>query len=256
MRSIESLGRYIIRFLEEFGKIASLLYSTIKQIFTHPFDIKGILKQMVEVGINSLPVVLITAAFTGMALALQTYTGFARFGAEAMVGFVVAISMTRELGPVLTAIMIAGRVGAAMAAELSTMRVTEQIDALESLATNPVKYLVVPRFLASLIMVPALTVIAAIVGILGGYFIVVVVFGVSPAVYWHWTWVYTEWKDIYFGLIKAFFFGGCVSLLSCYKGFYSAGGAEGVGKATTSAVVFSIIAILISNYFLSALMFA
>jgi phospholipid/cholesterol/gamma-HCH transport system permease protein len=199
--------------------------------------------------------VLITAAFTGMVLGLQTYTGFKRFNAETMVGFAVALSITRELGPVLTGLIVAGRAGAAMAAELGTMRVTEQIDALETLATNPVKYLIVPRFLSGLVSLPSLAVITDIVGILGGYAVTVGLFGVSSTTYWKRTWDYIELEDIYYGLIKACFFGACISLISCYKGFYSEGGAEGVGKATTGAVVLSSMTILVSDYFLSAWMF-
>ncbi|MDI6801337.1 MAG: ABC transporter permease [Thermodesulfovibrionales bacterium] len=255
MKFIEILGKYIIRFTEELGRILILLCSTVKLIFVPPLDMRGILKQIVEIGIKSLPVVLITAVFTGMVMALQTYTGFKRFNAETMVGFAVALSMTRELGPVLTGLIVAGRAGAAMAAELGTMRVTEQIDALETLATNPVKYLIVPRFISGLIVIPFLVVITDIVGILGGYSVTVGLFGTSSATYWRRTWDYIKLEDIYYGLIKACFFGGCIALISCYKGFYSEGGAEGVGKSTTGAVVVSSMTILISDYFLSAWMF-
>jgi phospholipid/cholesterol/gamma-HCH transport system permease protein len=202
-----------------------------------------------------LPVVLITAIFTGMVFALQTYTGFKRFGAEAVVGTVVALSMTRELGPVLTGLIVAGRAGAAMAAELGTMRVTEQIDALETLATNPIKYLIVPRFVSGVLMLPALATIADITGIIGGYFITVGLFETSSIVYWKRTWDYLEMRDIFSGLLKSGFFGASISLISCYKGFYTTGGAEGVGKATTGAVVLSSMTILISDYFLSAWLF-
>lgn len=255
MRFIESLGRYLIVFTEELGSVLLLLSSTIKQIMMPPLEMKNILRQMVEVGIRSLPVVLITAIFTGMVLALQSYTGFKRFGAQSMVASVVALSMTRELGPVLTGLIVAGRAGAAMAAELGTMRVTEQIDALETLATNPVKYLIVPRFLSGLIMLPALAIVSDIIGIIGGYAITVGLFGTSSTSYWKRTWDFLNIEDIYYGLIKACFFGGCIALISCYKGFYSEGGAQGVGKATTGAVVLSSMAILISDYFLSVWLF-
>jgi phospholipid/cholesterol/gamma-HCH transport system permease protein len=255
IRSIELLGRYIIRFTEETGRILLLFCATLRQMVLPPFDANIILRQIIEIGIKSLPVVLITAVFTGMVMALQTYTGFKRFNAETMVGFVVALSMTRELGPVLTGIIVAGRAGAAMAAELGTMRVTEQIDALETLATNPVKYLIAPRFIAALAALPALAAITDIVGILGGYAVTVGVFDISPDTYWKRTWNYIRLSDIYYGLVKACFFGGCIAIISCYKGFYSEGGAEGVGKATTGAVVISSMTILISDYFLSAWMF-
>ncbi|MEW6675748.1 MAG: ABC transporter permease [Nitrospirota bacterium] len=255
LRVIELLGRYIMSFAEELGRILLLLYSTLKQMVLLPFEIRNTFKQMLEVGIRSLPVVLITAIFTGMVFALQTFTGFKRFGAEALVGTVVALSMTRELGPVLTGLIVAGRAGAAMAAELGTMRVTEQIDALETLATNPIKYLVVPRFIAGIFMLPALTIVADIIGIIGGYLITVGLFEVSSTLYWKRTWDYLEVSDIYNGLVKSGFFGASIAIISCYKGFYTRGGAEGVGKATTGAVVLSSMTILVSDYFLSAWLF-
>lgn len=255
MNLIEDLGRIIIRFTEEMGSILLLFCSTLKHLLLPPLDLRNIMRQMLEIGIRSLPVVLITAIFTGMVLALQTYTGFKRFGAEALVGSVVALSMTRELGPVLTALIVAGRAGAAMAAELGTMRVTEQIDALETLATNPIKYLIVPRFISGIFMLPSLVVISDIIGIIGGYLITVGLFGASSTVYWKRTWDYLEMNDIYSGLIKAAFFGASIALISCHRGFYTSGGAEGVGRATTGAVVLSSMTILVSDYFLSAWLF-
>jgi phospholipid/cholesterol/gamma-HCH transport system permease protein len=252
---IEIIGRTIIRFSEALGQIVILFFHLAKQLFHPPFELRSTFRQMLEIGVKSLPVVLITAVFTGMVFALQTYTGFKRFGAEALVGTVVALSMTRELGPVLTGLIVAGRAGAAMAAELGTMRVTEQIDALETLATNPVKYLIVPRFVAGVFMLPALSTIADITGIIGGYFVTVGLFETSSIVYWKRTWDYLEVSDIYNGMIKAGFFGASISLISCYKGFYTSGGAEGVGRATTGAVVLSSMTILISDYFLSAWLF-
>lgn len=252
---IETIGRVLIGFTKETGSVLLLLCDTLKQILLPPFEIRNILRQMYEIGVRSVPVVLITAIFTGMVLALQTYTGFKRFGAEALVGSVVALSMTREMGPVLTGLIVAGRAGAAMAAELGTMRVTEQIDALETLATNPVKYLIVPRFVSGLLMLPALTVVSDMIGILGGYMITVGLFDASPALYWSRTWDYLETADIYNGLVKSCFFGAAISLISCYRGFYTSGGAEGVGRATTGAVVLSFMTILISDYFLSAWLF-
>jgi phospholipid/cholesterol/gamma-HCH transport system permease protein len=255
MNPFAFIGRIIIGFVREFGRVLVLLSNTFLQMIIPPLEIKNTIKQMYEVGVKSIPVVLVTGLFTGMVLALQSYTGFKRFGAEALVGSVVGLSMTREMGPVLTGLIVAGRAGAAMAAELGTMRVTEQIDALETLATNPVRYLIVPRFLAGLMMLPALTVIADIVGIFGGYAITVGMFGASSSQYWNRTWDFLEVDDIFNGLIKACFFGAAIALLSCYRGFYSDGGAEGVGKATTGAVVLSFMTILISDYYLSAWMF-
>lgn len=255
VRAIEFLGTSVKHPLEEAGRIILLLYSTLKWLLRPPFEIKSIVRQMLEIGVKSIPVVMITALFTGMVLALQSYTGFKRFGAEGLVGSVVALSMTRELGPVLTALIVTGRAGAAMAAELGTMRVTEQIDALETLATNPVKYLIVPRFISGLIMLPSLTVIAVLIGIMGGYFVTVVLLGASVNTYMTNTWDYLQMQDMYNGLIKACFFGAALALICCYKGFYTKGGAEGVGKATTGAVVISFMTILISDYFLSAWLF-
>lgn len=255
LKLIELIGRVIIIFSEEAGKILLLLFSAMKQLLRPPLEVRNTFKQMLEIGVRSLPVVLITAIFTGMVFALQTFTGFKRFGAEALVGTVVALSMTRELGPVLTGLIVAGRAGAAMAAELGTMRVTEQIDALETLATNPVKYLIVPRFLAGVLMLPALATVADITGIIGGYFVTVGLFETSSIVYWKRTWDYLEASDILNGLIKSGFFGASIALISCYKGFFTKGGAEGVGKATTGAVVLSSMTILISDYFLSAWLF-
>lgn len=255
MNIVESIGSAIIRFTNQLGSIVLFVWTVLKQMVVPPVDVRIIFRQMMEIGVRSLPVVLITAVFTGMVFALQTYTGFKRFGAESLVGSVVALSMTRELGPVLTSLIVAGRAGAAMAAELGTMRVTEQIDAMETLATNPVKYLVVPRFIAGLTMLPALTIVSDIIGILGGYAVSIGLFKVSSAVYWKRTWNYLEMNDVYSGLIKACFFGMAIAIISCHKGFYTSGGAEGVGKATTGAVVLSSMTILISDYFLSTWLF-
>ena len=232
-----------------------LLWNSILLIFRSPFNLKNIIKQMEEVGINSIPVVLITGAFTGAVLALQSYTGFKRFNAEAFVGTVVALSMTRELGPVLTGLMVSGRVGSAMAAELGTMQVTEQIDALYTLAVNPIKYLIVPRLLAALIMMPVLVIFADIIGIAGGYLVSVRILGSNPHIYMERTWDYLEFNDIYSGLLKACVFGIIIAIISCYQGFYTQGGAEGVGRATTKAVVLSCLLILIFNYIITALLF-
>lgn len=232
-----------------------LFIQTITWIFRPPWEGKEILKQMEEIGIRSFPVVIITAAFTGMVLALQSFTGFKRFGAETMVGTVVALSMTRELGPVLTGLMVSGRVGSAMAAELGTMRVTEQIDALYTLATNPIKYLIVPRFLATLIMLPILVIFADVIGILGGYLVSVRILGTNPTLYLRRTWNFLELNDLYSGIIKAIFFGMILATISCYQGFSTQGGAEGVGRATTKAVVLSSLTILISNYFITVFLF-
>ena len=249
------IGFWVLRFLEESGKVMMLFLKTVAFIFRPPFDIRNLLKQVENVGIKSIPVVLVTGAFTGMVLALQSYTGFKRFNAEAFVGTVVALSMTRELGPVLCGLMVSGRVGSAMAAELGTMQVTEQIDALYTLAINPIKYLVVPRFLASLIVMPILTTFADIIGIMGGYLVSVMLLGSNPTVYIRRTYDYLDLEDVYVGLLKACIFGMIIATIGCYQGMNTRGGAEGVGKATTNAVVIGSLLILIANYFTTALLF-
>ncbi len=254
-RWLEILGHRAVVFIEEAGRMMLLLKQTVGWIVRPPFKFRNILKQMEEVGVNSVPVVLITATFTGMVLALQSYTGFKRFNAENLVGTVVALSMTRELGPVLTGLIVAGRAGAAMAAELGTMRVTEQIDALHTLAVNPIKYLIVPRFIAGMIMLPVLTVLSDMIGVVGGYFVGVKVLGANPTVYIKRSTEFLELNDIYSGLFKASIFGMIIAIVCCYKGFYTEGGAEGVGRATTGAVVVSMMLILISDYFLTAILF-
>jgi phospholipid/cholesterol/gamma-HCH transport system permease protein len=251
---LEKLGTRIFSLLTEMGGVLTFLVQTVRLALTPPFYLGNLLKQMEVIGVDSIPVVLTTALSTGMVLALQSYTGFKRFGAESLIGTVVSLSMTRELGPVLTGLMVAGRAGAAMAAELGTMKVTEQIDALETLATNPIKYLVVPRVLASTFMMFFLTVLGMIIGISGGYFVGVKLLGANPVTYVNQSINNTEVKDIWFGLVKALTFGAVVGLIGCYKGFHAEGGAEGVGKATTGAVVVSCMLILILDYFLSALL--
>ncbi len=249
---LEIIGSRITFYLTEAGKVLMFLAQTVRWITSRPFYLKNLLKQMEQIGVNSVPVVLTTAISTGMVLALQSYTGFKRFGAESLIGAVVSLSMTRELGPVLTGLMLAGRAGAAMAAELGTMKVTEQIDALYTLATNPVKYLVVPRFLASIIMMFFLTSLGMFVGIAGGYVVGVKVLGANPVTYINQSIDNTQVSDIWNGLIKALVFGGVIGIIGCYKGFTTEGGAEGVGKATTGAVVISCMLILVLDYFLSA----
>jgi phospholipid/cholesterol/gamma-HCH transport system permease protein len=251
---LQKLGEQVYAVLTEMGKVLMFLGQTLRWTFSSPFYVKSVLKQMEMIGVNSVPVVMTTAISTGMVLALQSYTGFKRFGAESLIGAVVSLSMTRELGPVLTGLMVAGRAGASMAAELGTMKVTEQIDALTTLATNPMKYLVVPRFVASTVMMFFLTVLGMMIGVTGGYFVGVKVLGTNPVTYYNQSINNTEMTDIWYGLVKALVFGAVVGLIGCYKGFNTEGGAEGVGKATTGAVVISSMLILILDYFLSALL--
>jgi phospholipid/cholesterol/gamma-HCH transport system permease protein len=242
-------------FIRESGRLGLMFAEVLYWLFRRPFKLNYVFRQMEFVGVNSVGVVIITGVFTGMVLALQSSYGFRKFGAEGLVGTTVALSMTRELGPVLTSLMVTGRAGSAMAAELGTMRVTEQIDALLVMALNPIKYLVVPRVLASFLMLPILTVISDFVGILGGYVVAVKMLGINEGAYINKMIKYLDLQDIYNGLIKAAFFGVIMSVISCYKGFYTSGGSEGVGRATTEAVVLSSVTILVSDYVLTSLMF-
>ena len=252
---LATIGRVIILFLVHVGKLATFTASAVSHIVRPPFYPRQIFKAMVEIGYFSLPVVGLTAIFSGMVVALQSYTGFARFSAEGAVATVVALTITRELGPVLAGLMVAGRVGASMAAEIGTMRVTEQIDALTTLSTNPVKYLVAPRLLAGLLMLPLLVVVADIIGIFGGYIVGVYRLGFNPANYLSRTWEFLQFNDVVSGLTKAAVFGFLITLMGCYHGYNSRGGAQGVGQATTNAVVSAAIMILIFNYVITTLYF-
>ena len=237
------------------GLYAMTFSQALWRMFSRPWYPRMLLQQAEEVGVRSLPVVLLTALFTGMVLALQSYIVFHRFAAESLTGLVVSMSVVRELGPVLVGLMIAGRIGAAFAAELGTMRVSEQIDALWTLSTDPVRYLIMPRLLAVTLMMPLLVVIADFIGIYGGYAISVFLLDQNPAVYIENTTQYMQLSDFYSGLVKACFFGMLIGIIGCTEGFNCQGGAAGVGRATTRAVVISCMSILISDYFLTAWMF-
>jgi len=213
-----------------------------------------LMPQLFEVGVQSLPVILITGAFVGMVLAVQAIEQFRAVGLEERMGAVVNISVVRELGPVLAGIMLAGRVGGALTAELGTMKVTEQIDALRAMGVDPIRYLVVPRVLACILLTPVLTLYADMTGSLGGWFISVVQRGVDSGPYWEYTQMTVDNFDLFSGVLKAFFFGGALGLISCFKGFYCRPGAEGVGRACTEAFVASFIAILALDYFLAELL--
>ncbi len=253
--ALDRLGRTVLVGVEEIGKIILLFVSVLTWMFRPPFKLRNIFKQMEFVGVKSIFVVVLTGTFTGMVMALQGYHGFRMFSAESLVGGTVALGMTRELGPVLTSLMVTARAGSAMAAELGTMRVTEQIDALSVMAANPVKHLIVPRVIAGVLMTPLLTVVSDFTGILGGYFVGVHILGINSGIFIKNITRLVDLNDIYNGLAKAACFGLILSLVGCYKGFNTYGGAEGVGRATTEAVVLASIAILISDYFLTAIMF-
>jgi phospholipid/cholesterol/gamma-HCH transport system permease protein len=251
---IRQIGAQTIYFIQEAGHQLILLIRINLWIFRKPYDFRLILQQMVRVGVDSIPVAITTAFFTGMVVALQSgYTLETKMkGISQFLGAVVSLSLVRELGPVLTAMVLAGRMGSAVAAEIGTMQVTEQVDALHTLAANPVKYLAVPRFLAFSFMMPLLTLFADFTGWLGGLFVCTLKF-TSVTVYVDATQQALETGDILGGLIKAVIFGSIIAIVSCRQGFATTNGAEGVGRATTNAVVYSFMSILVSDYFLTAI---
>jgi len=255
MKVVTAFGAMILRVCEEFGRFFVLLGRTMLWAVRPPYDFPEIFKQMVRVGVDSIPVVFLTGLFTGMVIALQTFKGFARFHAESFVGSVVSLSVLRELAPVLAALMVTGRVGSAMAAELGTMRVTEQIDALVAFATEPIQYLIVPRVAAATVMLPLLVVMADAVGIGGGYLVAVDIMGGNPVAYLHNSFQFLQLNDMTSGLIKAACFGLIFSLIGCQKGYYTEGGAEGVGISTTRAVVAGSLSILLADFFLTKILF-
>lgn len=252
---LEWVGRVTLHLLDEVGRFWKVLGATLYWAVRPPFDLREWARQMVRVGVESLPVVGLTAIFTGGVLALQTHTGFARFNAETWVGPVVSLSLTRELAPVLTALMIAGRIASSFAAEIGSMRVTEQIDALTVMATQPVQYLIVPRVAAGTLMLPPLVAFADILGIGGGYVVSVELLQANPVVYWERTFQFLDLNDVFSGLIKAGVFGLILAVTGCQKGFFTTGGAEGVGRSTTTAVVMSSLVILLSDFFLTKILF-
>jgi len=252
MNSMDAYSPFRIFFVQV-GEVALLTIQTLKRIFTFRWEKNNLIKQLEFVGVSSLPVVALTAAFGGLVFGLQTYVGFHRYigaGSEAYGGPIITLGLVKELIPILVGLMVAGRVGSAMAAEIGTMKITEQIDALYSLGANPVQYLVVPRTLACIFMMPLLTLYGDIIGILGGYAYNVAM-GVNRHVYLRNTLLYMEIWDLISGLIKAVVFGGYIAIIGCWQGMKTEGGAEGVGKSTTTTVVIASIGILILNFFFS-----
>lgn len=252
----EAIGGTIMRLFQTAGSLFLFIARAVVSCFMPPVFIRLIGRQFVDIGYYSLPVVGMTALFTGMVLALQSYTGFTRFNAEGAIAGVVVLSVTRELAPVLAGLMVAGRVGASMAAEIGTMRVTEQIDALTTLSVNPFKYLIAPRLIAGTLMLPVLVFIGDIIGVFGGYVVSIYNLGFSPGSYLTQTWDVLEQMDVISGLVKAAAFGFIVAIMGCYHGYNSKRGAQGVGAATTYAVVSSSILILIFNYILTQVFFS
>jgi phospholipid/cholesterol/gamma-HCH transport system permease protein len=255
MNFLALIGHALLEFFATTGRMAWFTGVAVSHVVRRPIYIRQIGRQIIDIGYYSLPVVGLTALFTGMVLALQSHSGFARFDAESAIPTVVVLSITRELGPVMAGLMVAGRIGAAIAAELGTMRVTEQIDALTTLSTNPQKYLIVPRLVAGTFVLPILVLVADIIGVFGGFLVCVYRLQFNPSNYISQTWRYIETRDVTSGLWKAAAFGFIITLMGCYNGFNSKGGAQGVGAATTNAVVAASILILVTNYLLTGIFF-
>ena len=256
MNPFQPIGRAVLALLAEIGRVVLFIKEALLQGLSPTYYGRQILEQMWRIGYNSLPVVGLTAFFTGGALALQIYLGSSRFNAEGLVASIVALGITRELGPVLAGLMVAGRVGASVAAELGTMRVTEQIDALVTLSTNPFKYLVGPRLVAAVVTLPILVAIGDTIGIMGGYIVGTRSLGFNSYAYIKNTADFLHTDDVTWGLIKAAVFGFIIAIMGCYHGFNSKGGAQGVGRATTNAVVSAAILILAANFALTSLLFS
>ena len=253
---LAALGRAALGICRTTGSVAVFAAEGVSHIVRPPLYGRMFTRAFIEFAYFSLPVVALTAIFSGMVIALQSFTGFSRFNAESAVASIVVLSVVRELGPVLAGLMVAGRVGAAMAAELGTMRVTDQIDALGTLSTNPMKYLVAPRLLAGTLALPLLVVVADILGVAGGYLVATVKIGLNPHAYLNNTFNFMTTGDVVSGLAKAAVFGFLIALMGCFHGYRSRGGAEGVGAATTSAVVMASILILAGDYVMTELFFA
>ena len=256
MTAVAAIGAQVLALLALVGRVAIYAGHSVSHLVRPPFYLREFLQQVVSIGFLSLPVVGLTALFTGGALALQIYAGGARFNAESVVPSIVAIGMVRELGPVLGGLMVAGRVSASIAAEIGTMKVTEQIDALVTLSTHPMKYLTVPRVLAAVLTLPVLVGIGDVIGIMGGFFVGISRLDFNAAAYMTNTIDFLEPWDVLSGLVKAAVFGFIVAVMGCYHGMNSGRGAQGVGRATTNAVVSSSILILASNYVLTEVFFS
>ncbi len=250
------IGRAVLAALRVVGEVSLFAIEALSHLLRPPFFWRQFTRHFVEVAYFSLPVVALTALFTGMVLALQSYVGFARFNAESAIASVVVLSVTRELGPVLAGLMVAGRIGAAMAAEIGTMRVTDQVDALTTLSTDPMKYLVAPRLVAATLAMPLLVVVADVLGVMGGYLIGTLKLGFVAETYIVNSWSVLEPMDVISGLVKAAVFGFVIALMGCWCGYASKGGAQGVGQATTRAVVSASILILALDYALTAAFFS
>jgi len=254
-RALKVLAAPLIARIEDVGRMVLMFLGALAWLFRPPFRTMNFVHALHFVGVGSLFIVLLTGTFTGAVLALQAQHAFHMFNAESMVGGTVALSLARELGPVLTALMVTARVGSAMATELGTMRVTEQIDALEALAVNPVQYLVTPRLLATTVMMPLLNAAFVFVGMIGAWVVSTVILNGDPGFFMNKVITWSEAADLINGMVKALVFGTIVATVSCYRGFHAGGGARGVGLATTQAVVTSSILIFVGDYFLTLAMY-
>jgi phospholipid/cholesterol/gamma-HCH transport system permease protein len=253
---IERIGRNTNNALASFGDFCLFAFRTLGWLFNGGLKWKNLrllLPQMYEVGVRSVPVVAVTGAFIGMVMAIETYTQFKSIGQEDRLGSVIILSVVKQIGPVLASVMLAGRIGGALTAELGTMNVTEQLDALRVMGADPIRFLVVPRFIACLILTPMLTVYSDITGIAGGWFIAVKFLGIPSGPFWHYAQLGVEMWQVNEGIIKSFFFGAAIALISCYKGFTCGAGASGVGRACTESFVASFVCIIIMNFFFAQL---
>ncbi len=247
---VADLGEVVLNWVATLGDVAMFSFKTLAWMFRRLPRKATLLPAFYQIGVLSLPVVALTGAFIGMVLAVQSYSQFRMLHLETRLGAIINMSLVRELGPVLAATMLAGRVGSSMAAELGTMRVTEQIDALTSMGANPIHYLVVPRFLACLALIPMLTIMADFTGLLGGFFYSVSLLGIDWHHYWVNSYRFVGAYDLFSGLVKSMFFGAAIAVISCHRGFHCDAGAEGVGRAATNAFVYSFIMILMLDLFL------
>ena len=251
---IQAFGHTTIESVRDLGRTGWFLLYSLYMIVRHPPSLVHVLKQLRFIGTKSLFVIVLTAGFTGMVLGLQGYYTLSKFGSEGMLGTAVALSLIRELGPVLAALMVTGRAGSAITAEIGIMRITEQIDALETMALDPFKYLVTPKFIAAMISLPLLCAIFDVIGIYGGWLVGVKLLGVNPGAYFYEMEKAVVWRDVYSGFMKSFSFGVIIAWIGCYKGYYAGHGAEVVSKATTESVVLTSVIILVWDYFLTSVL--
>ncbi len=248
------IGREALVCVREMGRMMIFFFSFLYHLFRRPLRIRRVIREIYDIGVTSSSVILLTGSFTGMVLGLQGYYTLRKFGSESLLGSAVALSLIRELGPVLTALMVTARAGSAMAAEIGVMRITEQIDALDVMTLNPIKFLVVPKMVAGIIVLPLLASVFNVIGIVGGYLIGVELLGVNPGSFFHEMDASVVFKDVYGGLIKSMVFGLVLTWVCCYKGYYTGHGATGVSRATTEAVVLSSVLILAWDYFLTSVL--